>query len=306
MVTLRGQSAILAGLQQSMTDHTAHRVRGQLTALSDQLLQIEARLLESHLQRDSPVLLAYLASQHLLRKPHLSDLLQKPSSSHIVNSHMIHPGTRSWILDRIQRWLYKSDDKLFYLAGKEGSGKSALASAVVKLHDHQVMSYHLMCGSDTTGGRNTVAGVVLGLAREMCWRLPEYLNLMDDDLQAVPLPRGASWRQLYKCLLCGPLQKLYGTPATTQRQQQEREKAGHRNMLLVIDGLDQLQQCQWADMKELLTWFCRDLPSCRLLVTAQSPALSSLVPLDLQNVQGMSLEDRAWVNRSVQTYPMWG
>ena len=69
----------------------------------------------------------------------------------------------------------------------------------------------------------------------------------------------------------------------------------------MVDAIDELQESEWNDLKEFLNLFMTDLSPCiSLFVTCRARYLSNLVVYNEDLMEGVRLEDRAWVNRHIK------
>jgi hypothetical protein len=280
------------GIQQAVTEHNLAKVKGIYDKLTDRILSLENNLCRNRLMKDSDVIVRYIECQKSLKNSSMSNLYTTDPSE-TINDYMIHPGTRGWLLERINRWFYHTDKKIFYLAGKSGSGKSSMAATVCKLHGSDVIASHFFSSSLGESKVNTVDGLLQSLAADMCKAVPIYHNYLKEKFNGVDIRSqlGLSWRQTYNILFRDPLNTLYGG----------KQHDNDRRRLIVIDAADECSQSEWADLKAILNAFMNDLPiSICVFVTARTKFFGSVIPLDEDLVEGIRFEDRAMINRHIK------
>ena len=193
-----------------MTERDIERISPQVTGCRKRTTQLMSKY-SSRMAADCELYVSYAAAQSLLRSTFVSQLFRRDSTPEI-EGHMIHPGTRSWLLERLQKWLRLGDNRVFVVSSKPGMGKTALSSAVCKLLNYDVVAKFFFRSDEG----DTVDDLVFAIASELCRTLPEYLNYLDDELSGVEIAvrLGGTWRDSFNVLLKGPLQALYGSPGT--------------------------------------------------------------------------------------------
>ena len=203
-----------------MTEGDFERISGDIAKCRQQAAQQISKC-SSRMTADSDLYVSYAAAQSLLRSTFVSQLFRRDSTAE-VNGHMIHPGTRDWLLERLQRWLRVGDNRVFVATSKPGMGKTALSSAVCKLLNYDVVAKFFFQSEEGA----TVDDLVCTIASELCRTLPEYLNYLDDELSGVDIAvrLGGSWRDNFNVLLKGPLQALYGGPVSPQPSPREDQQ----------------------------------------------------------------------------------
>lgn len=280
------------GIQQAVTETNMHKVQGIYDKLTDRIIRLENNLCQDKLKKDSQIVVRYIETQRSLQNSLASSMFQSDPLE-MINAHMIHPGSRVWLLERINRWFYYTEKKLFFLSGKSGSGKTTMASTVCKLYGSDVVGCHFFDASLKQTKLNTVDGLLQSLSVDMCKAVPEYHEYLQDKFSGVDIRSqlGLSWRQTYNILFRDPLVTLYGSA------QHDRD----RRRLIVIDGADECSRGEWADLKAVLAAFMNDLPiSICVFVACRTKYFGNLIPYDEDMVEGIRLEDRAWINRHIK------
>ena len=283
------------GIQQAMTEANIAQMQSKFSNVNDRIEKLENNLSSATIKADSELFIQYLAAQHISNKPFVSEIYHCDSSD-IINDHMIHPGTRAWYLEKLQRWLYKTEKRISFIGGKQGSGKTALSSAICKLHNHDVVARHFFDASTKDSTRNSLNGMIHQISHDLCLTVPEYLNYLDDKLSEkdVKAELSKSWKDSYELLLREPLQELYGVGKTASPNLKRK--------LIIIDGLDECKQDDWSDIKVFLSNFVKDFSSSLcVFVTVRSKFAGQVIPsVDQDLIEGFRFEDRAWVARHIK------
>ena len=278
------------GMQQAMTEANINRMKQKFGAVADRVNKIEQTISSSNIKSDSEFFLQYLACQHLLGKAFVKSVT-KVDTMDIINEHMVHPGTRGWVFERFQRWLNKTEKRIYFIGGKEGSGKTALSSAICKLYSNAAVASYFC---NRNGAHNSLNTLIQALASNLFTTMPEYLNWMDDKYASDNLKDrlASSWTDSYKILLKEPLQALYGSGNVS---------GGVKRRVFVIDGVNQLPVAEWPDVKKFLNQLMKDLPACLcVFVTCRTDDFAKLVPVDFELTEGIGLEDKSWSNRHIK------
>ncbi|KAK2142119.1 hypothetical protein LSH36_995g01101 [Paralvinella palmiformis] len=294
ILDLYGAAADYNGIGQSMTMNNIEKMAARFEKTKDEIARLVADFCASYVESKSNLFLRYLAGQFLLQKAFV-DRLQHSDSGIIIGQHMIHPGTRGWLMERFNQWLTNDNKRLIVIAGKQGSGKTAFASAICKLYgQHQVACHFFGDARHPGAASNRLNGLIQNLAYDLCHSLPEYLNYLDDRIGSVDMGGllNEDWRMNYDTLLKRPLQFLYG---------KGKSKGSDRRPLIVIDALDECLEADWKDLRAFVAAFLADLStSFCLFVTVRSKYLGELIPPlspdDQDSTEGIRLEDRAWIN----------
>ena len=283
------------GMQQAMTEANINRIKQKFNKIDERVNRVEKTISDSNISSESEFFLHYLACQHLLK----SDVVRSVSAvnndiaaADVINSHMVHPGTRGWIFERFRHWLNKTKKRLYFIGGKEGSGKTALSSAICKLYSNAAVASYF-CDKKTAN----INSMLQSIAADLFTTMPEYLNWMDDKYSSNVGELKAklsenSWRTTYNVLLKEPFQALYGVGS---------DVPGAKRRVVILDGVDQLPAAQYADFKSLLTMLMKDLPNCiNVFVTVTTDEFTKLVPIDYELTEGVGLEDKSWTNRHIK------
>ena len=120
---------------------------------------------------------------------------------------------------------------------------------------------------------------------------------MDDKYSNTDLTTqlSESWQTTYNTLFKEPFQALYGIG--------NKSSSNLKRKLILLDGVDQINQSEWADFKKFLMLFMHDLSSCLcVFVTVRTDEMGKLLPHDDYGelMDGLKFEDRAWINRHIK------
>ena len=204
--------------------------------------------------------------------------------------------TREWVFDRVQNWLddTNSQNRVMVISGNAGMGKSVIASVICKrMQGASRLSGSHFCQYNNVRYRKPQL-MIQSLACHLSHALPKYREALVKQLtrnQGADDLNSMNVEELFALLFKEPL-GLVSDPG--------------RNMLMVIDGLD---ESEYQGRNELLdviaNQFCK-LPSwIRFLVTTRpatniAEKLKHLKPFELQSNDERNLEDiRTYLERKV-------
>ena len=194
--------------------------------------------------------------------------------------------TREWVFNKVQNWLddRSSQNRVMVISANAGMGKSVIAAVICKrMQQAGRLSGSHFCQHNNVRYRNPQL-MLQSLACHLSHALPEYKQALVEQLSR---NLGAHLNnmgveELFALLFKEPLRTV-GDPG--------------RNMLMVIDGLD---ESEYQGRNELLdviaNQFCK-LPSwIRFLVTTRpavniSGKLQRLKPFELRSIDEKNLED---------------
>ena len=195
-------------------------------------------------------------------------------------------GTREWVFDRVQNWLddRRSQNRVMVISGNAGMGKSVIAAVICK----RMQEAGRLSGSHFCRYNNVryckPQLMIQSLACHLSHALPEYKQALVEQLSrnlGTDL-NNMGVEELFALLFKEPLS------AVGDRR---------RNMLMVIDGLDE-SECQGRNelLDVIANQFCKLPIWIRFLVTTR-PALNieeklkHLKPLELKSNEKENLED---------------
>ena len=219
------------------------------------------------------------------------EVLQKLAKSEFrgdIEYHLqrFQDGTREWVFDRVQNWLNdrSSQNRVMVISGNAGMGKSVIAAVICK----RMQQAGRLSGSHFCQYNNVryckPQLMIQSLACHLSRALPEYKRALGELLSrnlGTDL-NNMGVEELFALLFKEPLSAV-GDPG--------------RNMLMVIDGLDE-SECQGRNelLDVIANQFCKLPIWIRFLVTTR-PALNiaerlkDLKPLELQSDGEENLED---------------
>ena len=199
---------------------------------------------------------------------------------------LFQEGTREWVFDRVQNWLddRRNQNRVMVISGNAGMGKSVIAAVICK----RMQKAARLSGSHFCQYNNVryckPQLMIQSLACHLSRALPEYKHTLVEQLSR-------NWgtdlnnmgvEELFSLLLKEPLSAV-GDPG--------------RNMLMVIDGLDE-SECQGRNelLDVIANQFCKLPIWIRFFVTTR-PALNiaeklkHLKPLELNSDGEENLKD---------------
>ena len=195
-------------------------------------------------------------------------------------------GTREWVFDRVQNWLNdrSSQNRVMVISGNAGMGKSVIAAVICK----RMQEAGRLSGSHFCQYNNVryckPQLMIQSLACHLSHALPEYKQALVEQLSrnlGTDL-NNMGVEELFALLFKEPLSAV-GDPG--------------RNMLMVIDGLDESKYQGRSELLNVIAnQFCKLPIWIRFLVTTR-PALNiaerlkHLKPLELQSDGEENLED---------------
>ena len=195
-------------------------------------------------------------------------------------------GTREWVFDRVQNWLddRSSQNRVMVISGNAGMGKSVISAVICKrMQEAGRLSGSHFCQYNNVRYRKPQL-MIQSLACHLSHTLPEYKQALLEQLSrnlGTDL-NNMGVEELFALLFKEPLSAV-GDPG--------------RNMLMVIDGLD---ESEYQGRNELLdviaNQFCKLPIWIRFLVTTR-PALNiaeklkHLKPLKLKSNDAENIED---------------
>ena len=195
-------------------------------------------------------------------------------------------GTREWVFDRVQNWLddRRSQNRVMVINGNAGIGKSVIAAVICKrMQEAGRLSGSHFCQYNNVRYRKHQL-MIQSLACHLSHALPEYKQALVEQLSrnmGTDL-NNMGVEELFALLFKEPLSAV-GDPG--------------RNMLMVIDGLDESEYQGRSELLDVIAdQFCKLPIWIRLLVTTR-PALNiveklkHLKPLELKSDGEENLED---------------
>ncbi|KAG8927230.1 hypothetical protein FRC01_007779 [Tulasnella sp. 417] len=177
-------------------------------------------------------------------------------------------GTRVEILEHINSWVgnTSTSEKVFWIRGMAGRGKSTIASTVAAHWKYRAASaiFHFRRGQNETDKR-----LICALARQLgnSALFPEVKEAILQSIREQPdISQGRLWDQ-FQTLFLGPLSRLQNT---------------HSPILLVIDALDECKDVEYAvNFVKFLDQSFQSLPvNVKVLLTTrpEAPLIRALEP----------------------------
>jgi len=281
------------GIQQAATYDNITKVTALYDKLTCTLTRLENNICTNNIAEDSQVFNTYIQNQRELKNTSTRSLYQYDATE-TINGIKIHPGTRAWLLEIVNKWFHNTKKSIFFLSGKRGTGKTALAAQICKLYGSDVVgSYFFDSSLGNSGPHNHVDSMLQALAADMCRTLPEYAQHLEEKFnrQNIREQLTGQWQETYRKLIKEPLNALYSC----------REKRKSRRKVLLIDAVDECNQSDWSNLTTFFNLFMHDLPSCiGLVLTVRARHMAATMPADEDLVESARLEDRACMNRHIK------
>lgn len=168
---------------------------------------------------------------------------------------------RQWVKQSIEEWrITQPKQRLFWVIGEPGMGKSAISADLIHKSKLQVVAYHF-CDYQLPESRRA-HNFVCNLAFMLAARLPDYRYLLIGTLAALPkpLPQMAA-TELMERLLIHPLRNKIDGGQSSDR------------LLIVIDALDEAE----IELVSLLSNYVDALPSWLGCVITSRPNVQMLL-----------------------------
>lgn len=199
---------------------------------------------------------------------------------------------RKWVKDAISDWrLNKLGQRMFWLMGGAGMGKSAIAADLVHKSKLQAVAYHF-CDYQVPESR-TAHTFVTNLAFMLATRLPDYRRLLNGNIQALPKPvMDMSATELMERLVINPLRNRIDGGLNSDR------------LLVVVDALDEAE----PDLIDLLAKYLDSMPKWLGFVVTTRPdvkaALARYPALEIRMDDIRNEDDlRAYLNNWQENDP---
>lgn len=170
-----------------------------------------------------------------------------------MERHLEHFEGRKWIIDAIDEWLANENaSRIFWITGKPGSGKSAMAAWLCR-RKREIAAFH-MCEHGHTYKADPHQ-CVQSIAWQLSTQLHEYQERLSRlDLDA--LMKEANAETLFDSLIVQPLSYNFPKP--------------DRKIIVLIDALDEANEGQANKLAEFLTKMLAKMPIWfRMIVTSR-------------------------------------
>ena len=195
-------------------------------------------------------------------------------------------GTREWVFNEVENWLddRNSENRVMVISSNAGMGKSVISAVICKrmLEAGRLSGSHF-CQHDNARYRNPQL-MLQSLACHLCHALPEYKQALVKQLS----------RNLGKDLNNMGVEELF---ALLFKEPLSTVADPGRNMLMVIDGLDESDYQERNELLNVLANHLCKLPCwIRFLCTTRperniAEALKHLKPFQLESNDDKNMED---------------
>ena len=185
-----------------------------------------------------------------------------------VRAHL--PGTRNWVFDEVKSWASTGTERLFWLMGGAGTGKSVVSAKLLELMGEQVVAFHF-CRHDNPAASSPVA-LLSSLAAQLCACLPGFAEQLGRSTSVDEALQSGHVEKVFEHLIAVPLGQL----------------TAEKTAVIVLDALDELPQDGIQAVLNLLADKLILLPPfLKLFVTSRDEprirqALTKFKPLELQ------------------------
>ena len=186
--------------------------------------------------------------------------------------------------------------RVFYVSGKTGYGKTALSSTICKCYGTDLAGSHFFQSSAGVGGVvNYISSMIQSMASGLSRTCPMYMTYLADQYKHDPkfidtVLCTNNWQGLYRLLLKNPLTDLYSACRTSRRR-----------YMFVLDALNECRPNDWVHIKKFIEQFIQDLPSSfKLFVTMHPQYHAQFIPNMQDDIDGVLLENRYWVNQHIK------
>ena len=195
-------------------------------------------------------------------------------------------GTREWVFNEIENWLddMNSKNRVMVISSSPGMGKSIIAAVICKrMQEAGRLSGSHFCQYNNARYRNPQL-MLQSLACHLCHALPEYKQALVEQLS----------RNLGKDLNNMGVEELF---ALLFKEPLSTVTKPGRNMLMVIDGLDESEYQERNEILDVLAKQLSKLPCwIRFLCTTRpekniTEALKHLKPFQLEPNDDKNMED---------------
>lgn len=197
-----------------------------------------------------------------------TDVLAAKKASH-------YPGTREWVFDAVRSWL-ETGDRLFWLVGGAGTGKSVASAKLFDVDDikNQIVAWHFCQHNNAS---NSELRVILESLSAMLQR-----NLPGFKVSDVNAALFGPTEEMFERLIAAPLTRV---------------KAPTKPAVIILDALDELPAESLRPVLTLLSDAIQSLPPfIRIYVTSRDEAvikaqLQKFAPLELKVDEIRNRED---------------
>ena len=201
--------------------------------------------------------------EKIRRKEKDEDLLRKLAKHNFKskikrNVELLEPGTRKWLLEKVNKWFIKNEyeSRILLLTAGPGFGKSVFSAKICKdFKKRGMLAGCHFCDFSDSNLRNPMM-MLQSLASQMCENVVGFKEKLLDHLRRPHEVR--SLRDAFRIYLQNPLDEL--------------EVA--EPVLIVIDGLDESAADDKSDIVNLIAEYFPDLPVFMKVLVTSRPEIS--------------------------------
>ncbi|KAF9458575.1 hypothetical protein BDZ94DRAFT_1124206, partial [Collybia nuda] len=146
-----------------------------------------------------------------------------------------NPGTREDVIHEIMNWITHGDNKILWLCGPAGAGKSAIVQYIAECCEDKLTLAASFFFFHADPGRNTIAGLVSSITYQIITRMrhkrAQIGTVIEEDPSILHKPFKAQIEHLiYPLLVDTPSNNINESPASSGLPS-----------VIIIDGLDECQ-----------------------------------------------------------------
>ncbi|XP_028410324.1 uncharacterized protein LOC114532937 [Dendronephthya gigantea] len=201
------------------------------------------------------------------------DLLQKLAKHNFAGKikgkmKYFFPGTREWLLKRVEDWFNENEQesKLLLLKAGPGFGKSVFAAKMCEIfREKGKLAACFFCDFRDANLRNPTA-MLQSLASQMCKNVDGFKEKLLDQLKRPH--KIYTMKEAFRIYLQNPLDELEVAEPS----------------LIVIDGLDESEANDRSDIVSLISECFSELPDCIKFLITSRPEISIAKLNDIPNI----------------------
>ncbi|KIJ51922.1 hypothetical protein M422DRAFT_26282 [Sphaerobolus stellatus SS14] len=193
------------------------------------------------------------------------------------------PGTRGWILTKIQEWITREGPPVLWLYGPAGAGKSTIAQTIAEQCDDRKNLAFSYFFSQRNANRNDLTKFMPTFAYELVRTLPSLGTSVREVIRRDPSIFGQRLKLQANALIVEPLKAV--------SKQIPR-------MVVVIDGLDEYSddtgKLPLENLVRVLVGAIKDMPFCIFFASRPESYINAIFKHPQLHVEIMEIPLRDW------------